>query len=234
MATSVRKAQVEPGDGFADDGGDALIEIPREAHTLNGFREWALSEGFPEKLPVTFLQGKVYLDMSKEDIEHHALVKTEVARVVANLNREVDLGHVFINGVLVTNKRAGVANNPDMVAVFWKTLESGRVQYVTRRRAATEILGTPDWILEIVSDSSVAKDTRKLRTAYHRAGIAEYWLIDARGAELDFQVLHWRKAGYVAAEASNGWLPSPAFERSFRLTRRRDRAGMWNYRLDIR
>jgi Uma2 family endonuclease len=52
-----------------------------------------------------------------------------------------------------------------------------------------EILGSPDLVVEIVSDSSVRKDTTLLRDAYWKAGVREYWLFDARGAEIRFDIL---------------------------------------------
>ncbi len=89
-------------------------------------------------------------------------------------------------------------------------------------------------MLEIVSNSSVSKDKRKLRQAYHQAGIREYWLIDARGDELEFQILHWRKKGYLAAPRQDGWQRSQVFGRSFQLSRTRDRRGNWRYELAVR
>jgi hypothetical protein len=50
----------------------------------------------------------------------------------------------------------------------------------------------------------------------------------------DFQILHWRKAGYAAAPNRDGWLASRVFSRSFQLTRKRDRAGNWLYQLGVR
>jgi hypothetical protein len=100
-------------DGF-------LLTVPPEAHTLAGFRAWALSDAVPEKLPLTFIRGKVYVDMSKEEIQTHALVKTGVGGVFFQLNEELDFGHIFINGVFVTNVRAKVSNNPDIVAVSYR------------------------------------------------------------------------------------------------------------------
>src|SRR5256885_8764701 len=43
-----------------------------------------------------------------------------------------------------------------------------------------ELEGTPDMVLEVVSESSVQKDTKRLRQLYWQAGIREYWLVDAR------------------------------------------------------
>lgn len=214
--------------------GLGLLHIPKEAHTLTGFRRWVLSDAFPEKLPVTFLKGEVYVDMSKEEIFHHALVKTAVAGRMFNLNEEADLGNLFINGVLVTNKAAGVSNNPDMAAIFWKSLEKGLCKYLTRGKRGVEIVGSPDWILEIVSDGSVFKDTHQLRVAYHEARVREYWIIDARGEEISFQVLVWRKSAYAAVPHHDGWVRSRVFGREFRLTRTQDRRGAWKYILDCK
>ena len=97
-----------------------------------------------------------------------------------------------------------------------------------------EIEGAPDWVMEVVSDSSVTKDKKELRGSYHKAGIREYWLIDARGKEIDFQILVWRKKAYAAAPSEGGWQFSPVFGRFFRLTRKRDADGDWLYRLDVR
>jgi Uma2 family endonuclease len=219
----------------ADDGDDLLVSIPPEAHTLAGFRAWVLSDEVPEKLRVCFLRGRIYIDMSKEEILSHASVKTAIAGTVFNLNQEIDFGDLFINGVLVTNVGAEVSNNPDMVAVFWESLEKGIVHYLRKKKdQEMEIEGSPDWVLEIVSNSSVAKDTRDLRHAYHRAGIREYWLVDARGEDIHFQVLHWRKAGFVAAPREGGWQRSRVFSRWFQLTRSRDRRGGWRYQLAVR
>lgn len=214
---------------------DFLLHIPSDAHTLAGFRKWVLSDEFPEKQRVTFLNGEIYLDTSKEDIFTHAAVKTPIAGEMGGLVGDLDLGDLFINGVLVTNVEAGVSNNPDMVAVLWESLESGKVRYVTNNKdRSVEIEGSPDWILEIVSDSSVTKDVHDLREAYHRAGIREYWLIDARGEEIDFQILHWRKTGFAAAPRKAGWQRSRVFGRGFKLDRARDRRGAWRYSLVVK
>lgn len=132
-------ASLERGDA-------ALLHIPPEAHSLSGFRRWVLSDDFPEKLPVTVLQGQVFVDMSKEEISTHALVKTGVGGV----------------------------------------------------------------------------------------RIPEYWIIDARQEPIFFQILHWRKQGYVAAPARDGWLKSRVFGRRFQIDRTRDRSGTWKYRLSVR
>lgn len=213
-------------------GEPRVLEIPLEAHTYEGFREWVLSGALPEKLPVTFVDGRVILDMSEQSLDTHVVVKGAVYAALFALQAETDFGEFYPEGVLLGNADADVFNNPDGVAVLWETIEAGRVQFVVRRGAERSIEGTPDWVMEVVSDSSVKKDTKTLRAKYHRAGIPEYWLIDARGEEILFQILLWRKNGYVAAPIRDGWQKSKVFGRSFRLTRQRNRRGAWRYTLE--
>ena len=111
--------------------------------------------------------------------------------IVQNLNRTLRKGKLCVAGVLVSNVAAGVSSNPDATLLLFKSLRSGRVRLVPRVGKTgryKEILGKPDWLLEVVSDGSVQKDTEKLPAAYHRAEVSEYWLVDARGDTIDFRI----------------------------------------------
>jgi Uma2 family endonuclease len=213
------------------------LDIPASAFSIAGFRAWATADDFPERVRVTFINGEIILDMSNEELETHNTVRAEFTRVLATMNHEHDQGEFYTAGVLVSNEAAEVSNNPDAVFLTWQTLEGGRATLVPREGMAEqyiEVEGTPDWVLEVVSDSSVQKDTRRLREAYHRAGIPEYWLVDARGEEIAFQVLQSRRSGYAAAPSRDGWQRSRVFARSFRLERTRGRGGFWRYTLHVR
>jgi Uma2 family endonuclease len=212
------------------------VRIPATARTLEGFRAWSHSETFPEYGRITFVAGEIIIDMSGEEITTHVWLKTEVARVLANLNVEQQLGIMHGDGTQVVNEAADLSNIPDAVFVTWESLESGRVQLAPRPKKpeqSVELTGTPDLVVEIVSDSSVEKDPELLRQAYHKAGIPEYWLIDGRGDKIDFQVLHHRRTGYAAAPERGGWRRSRVFGRSFRLERTRGRLNQWVYRLHV-
>src|SRR5262249_30225233 len=87
-----------------------------------------------------------------------------------------------------------------------------------RTHGHVELEGTPDMVLEVVSDSSVEKDTVILRQAYAEAGIREYWLVDARQEPLRFDILRLGARGDVASRKRSGWLRSEVFDRWFRLT----------------
>ena len=97
-----------------------------------------------------------------------------------------------------------------------------------------ELEGTPDMVLEVVSDSSVVKDTDVLCDLYWKAGIREYWLVDARGDRSEFSILRHTRTGYVPVRKAGGWLKSGVFQKSFKLTRETDEFGHPSFQLDVR
>src|SRR5262249_51566316 len=147
---------------------------------------------------------------------------------IGNLNEELDLGTFYPDGVWLRNSAADLSTEPDGTFVSWEGRTSGRVQLVSLRKRGfhyTQMTGTPDWVLEVVSQTSVRDDTVVLRRKIPRAGIPEYLLIDARGAEVGFQIPVHRKRGYAAVRPAHGWHKARGSGRSFRLIRRRDRLG---------
>jgi Uma2 family endonuclease len=213
------------------------VRIPTSAMTLTGFRAWATSDTFPEHIRAAFIDQEIFIEMSNEDLDTHVTVKTEITRVLARLIRDSKLGQFFAEGVLVTNEDASVSNNPDASFFTLESFRCGRMRLVPKqdnKDRYVEIEGTPDWVLEVISDSSVDKDTVKLREAYHRAGVREYWLIDARGDAIDFQILYYSKDFYEAAPQQGGWQQSRVFGRSFRLERQQNQFGLWEYTLHTR
>jgi len=211
------------------------IRIPAEAaENLAGFRAWVTSESFPEKWRASFFKGEILLEMSPEETETHNKVKGAVQTAIWNLNRKIQLGTLYVDGVQLSNKAAVLSTVPDAMFVTRASLRSERVRRVQRKGRAgeyTELLGAPDLVVEVVSRSSYKKDTKELPDLYFRAGIPEYWLIDALGDEIDFNLLRRGERGYTAVEPHRGWLPSPLFGRSFKLIRERDEEGDWQYEL---
>lgn len=214
-------------------GESGAVSIPSSAHTLDGFRQWALSEAFPERGQFSFVGGELIIDMSPEFFETHNAIKTEVTTVVYERVKRLRVGRVFGDRYLLSNEAADISTEPDAMFVTHSSFRSGRCQILnsTRPGVAQELVGSPDWVLEIVSVSSQRKDKQLLRDAYVRAGVGEYWLIDALGDGIDFQMLVPVAGGYAAVEPCEGWLASPTFGCSFRLTREKDEDGLWQYTL---
>lgn len=213
------------------------IVVPRSAATLQGFREWAVSDKFPERGRLTYVAGEVIVDTSPESIDSHNFVKLEITTVLHRFAESQRLGRVFADGILFTNTEAGVSNEPDASFVSYETLRSGIAQFPPLKgdpRSGMEIVGTVDWVLEIVSPSSVKKDKDLLRKAYFNAGVGEYWLIDARGGGIDFQMLVPGEKEFQVVPEQDGWMASPTFGKSFKLERTLEEDGFLKYTLHMK
>ena len=139
--------------------------------------------------------------------------------------------------MLLTNDRAEVANEPDAMVVLTESWEARRVWTtagLTTGAKATELVGTPDLVVEIVSPSSEDKDTEWLMSAYWNAGIPEYWLIDARDTPLRFDIFKRGAKGFTTGRKSDGWVKSAVLGRSFRLSRLEGRFDIPTYTLEVR
>ncbi|MEM9185483.1 MAG: Uma2 family endonuclease [Planctomycetota bacterium] len=212
------------------------FQVPAPVMSLDAFRAWAASSDFPERGKVTYYNGRLIFDMSPQKYYTHLAVLDAINSSIGVLVRELDLGRYFPDGGWITHDDAAVSNEPDAMFVSWKSFESGRFAMREGDEEDTlEMTGPPDWVCEVLSDSSVEKDTKVLREAYFKAGIPEYWLIDARGEEIDFKLLVAGAEGYGEAPATaDGWRRSPVFGREFHLSRDRDRVNRWRYCLSHR
>jgi Uma2 family endonuclease len=214
-------------------GEDREIAVPSSALDHAGFRAWVTSPEFPDGFRATFVDREVLLDTSPEALDTHNQVKLAVTCAVDNIVIAEDLGEVYMDGMLITNRAAGLSTEPDLAFATWETLEQGRLRPVPRAKKAgcLELEGAPDLVVEIVSDTSVRKDTVLLRDAYAKAGVQEYWIIDARGATLSFEILALTGRGAYPRTRSKRSQMSAVLGRRFSLRRKRSRSGRWAYDL---
>jgi Uma2 family endonuclease len=211
------------------------IFIPSWVVDLESFSRWADSEEFPEEGRICFLQGEVWVDMSKQQLFSHVKVKSKFTQVLLSLVEAKKLGEYFGDGARLRHPQANLSAVPDGTFVATKSLRSGRVRLIEGATAGyVELEGSADMVLEIVSDSSVPKDTVRLRQLYWKADIQEYWLVDAREAPLSFEILRHTAKGYVAVRQQAGWVKSAVFGMSFRLTQETDELGHPRYALEMR
>jgi Uma2 family endonuclease len=211
------------------------ITIPDWVANRAAFRRWLNSDEFPETGRICFLQGGVWVDMSKERVFSHNQVKAEYNGVLHPLIKAAKSGRWFPDGLLLGNAEADFTCQPDGTFVSHLALETGRVRLVeATKEGYLEIEGSPDMVLEVVSKSPVRKDLEIMRDLYWQAGIAEYWLVNARGKRLDFDILRHTARGYVAARKHDGWVKSAVFGKSFRLTRELDASDNPVYTLEVR
>ena len=212
-------------------------DVPPEVVDLASFREWVLADDFPDRAKGTYIRGRVSFDVSNELFDLHAAVRDAIFAVLYTLCQGHRLGRMSSDGVLLSHDEADVSNNPDAMFIGRDAILSGRVRFEgrTHKLGIREVVGTPDMVLEVVSDSSVTKDKVDLRAAYYRAGIPEYWLVDARSADdISFDILRAEAAEYESAPVEDGWRESRAFGRWFRLERFTDEFGVFDYRLHVR
>jgi Uma2 family endonuclease len=212
------------------------VEVPLNLRSLADFRAWATSDDFPQRGRIDYIAGRIEVDMSPEDFFCHGTLKTEIVRVLSERVKQGNMGHLVIDSTRVSSVDADLSAEPDIVFVSHETFETGRARLVPKAGGQPgryiELEGAPDLIMEIVSDHSVQKDTRRLPDAYFQAGVPEFWLADARKEQLVFQIHRRGESGYEAVEAdSDRFQPSAIFGCSFRLDGRRDAQGNWTFDL---
>ena len=175
--------------------------------------------------------------MSPDNLDFHNLVKTEIIAALHSVVRQSRSGLLFSDGCIFSHEPTELTAMPDGLFVSYEAMRAGRIAASSASGAVglhTVWMGAPDWVLEVVSASSPIKDMVERKQSYFAAGIAEYWIVDARQQELEFVILVRSAAGYVVAKGGEGWLHSQVFELDFRLTRERDEFGFWNYQVEQR
>lgn len=212
------------------------LKIPQDALSFQGFQVWAESEEFPETGRIDYLAGDVEVDMSPEDLHTHGIVK---GAIYAALHFLVAgrLGEVYVDRARVTSRFVDLSVEPDVVVVLWESLESGQVRYVSAAIQEpdrfSKMEGAPDVVVEVVSDSSEAKDFKRLPPLYAQAGVPELWLADARQGKVRFQIRSLQGGRYISIEPdAEGWIASPRLGLSFRLVRSRTPFETWHYMLE--
>lgn len=221
-----------------DQNRDEEIEIPT-IRNLEEFRRWALSDEFPERGRIDYIAGRIEVDMSPEDFFTHGTLKSEIAAEIKDRVDELDLGHTLIAETRISSIEGNVSAEPDVVVITYDAFDANRASLVPKASGAAdryvEVEGAADLVVEIISDSSVRKDTTRLPAAYFAAGTREFWLIDARKADLRFEI-HARGAGgfVAAARDQDGYQRSDVLDAWYWLDRQRHARGHWIYRLRMK
>jgi Uma2 family endonuclease len=208
------------------------VRIPEWVQDFESFRRWARSDEFPERGRFSHLAGQLWVDLGLERFAHNQL-KGVIAIVVGGLVVQQGRGHFFQDGMRLTHVGAELSTEPDGMFVSHEALDSGRV-LLEEGDDALEVMGTPDMVLEVISPTSVEKDTVVLRKLYWEAGVTEYWLVDSREKTRTFDVLRYGKKGYVAGRKQSGWVNSPIFGKAFRLSEEADQHDLTEFHLEIR
>ncbi len=211
------------------------ITIPGWIDSLEAYRGWAESDGYPKTGWVSYLDGKIWVDMNMEEFLSHNRVKQAFNTVFGMFLMPRPSGCFVPDRMLLVNEAANLSTEPDGLFYLWTTMQTGRLRLVSGKKAGyTQLEGTPDVVLEIVSDSSVAKDLVALRDLYWKAQIPEYWLVDARRDAISFEVLRHTSEGYQATPPDDGWVRSEILGHSFRIERTVDPLGFPQFVVQVR
>ena len=214
------------------------VRIPAHVRDLRAFRAWTHAEAFPDTGRIDWIGGSLEIDVSPERLNSHGTLKTAISRDVSTIVEGEDLGVVLSDRTRYVNVRADLSAEPDVVAILFDTLETGRARLVPSTADPpdyVEIEGAADLVVEVVSPSSVEKDTRRLLAAYLRAGVREYWLVDAREKKVAF-TLHVRtgRSFTPARPDARGFRRSKVLDRGVRIVARPARADVVRYRVEFR
>lgn len=215
---------------FADE-----LEIP-SIRNLAEFREWACSDEFPDKGRIDYIDGTIEVDAMTEEAMSHGSPKSELARVILNRVRALRLGQAYLDCMRVSCPAVELSVEPDIVVVSHAAISSGTVRMVPATsgppRRYIELDGPPDLVVEVLSDSSLTKDSRRLFQKYFEAGVLEYWIVDARGDDLLFQIHRRGKQGFVrVARDQPGFQKSQVLQARYLFEREDDQNDTWFYTL---
>jgi len=211
------------------------LELPLNIRSYADFRNWVVSDEFPEVGRIDFVGGNIEVDMSPEEYYSHNAIKVEIVGKLWEILKTKHLGELYSDHARITSESARLSAEPDVLFFSHETLDSDRVKLIPkagRQDLVVEAEGGPDMIAEIVSDGSVSKDTQRLPLAYYQAGVREYWLVDGRKENLVFKI-HRRGLSEFEIQQTdeNGFQESIVFGEMFKLERHRDQRGHWKYQL---
>ncbi|NNJ24155.1 Uma2 family endonuclease [Alienimonas chondri] len=224
-----------PGVGADGDGltvpGSALAEF-------EAFRAWKLSDACPAWGKFEWIGNRPRLEVMPESLFTHGTTKTDIVRVLGNLIAEQELGFAFTDSTSVVSPDGAERRTlcePDFVFLSHEAITDGRVTLtpkVGREGDFTEIVGPPEVVIEVRSDSSTRKDTVELPGDLFALGVREYWLADAR-TDPPGLLIHARgEDGFepIAAD-DDGFAVSATFGRRYRLETQTSRSGIRQTRL---
>ena len=177
MTTAVRNWR--PGKNLPGKPSDRVmvngqILIPGQFPDLESFRRWCRSTEYPERGEVFWLNGTIWVSDDMEQAYTHNLIKMAIGAALTLLVQQMKSGHVFGDRMRLCNPAANLSCEPDLMFVSFATLTAGTVRQIPASTGGViEFEGSPDMVLEVVTDSSATKDL-DLRDLYYAAGITEY------------------------------------------------------------
>jgi Uma2 family endonuclease len=214
---------------------DDTVLIPAGIKDLDGFRRWVRSDRFPDRGRIDFIDGRIEVEIYPRELNRHSTPLTEVACGIANRVKAADLGHVLICEGRMSCPDANLSCQPDVTFLSMDSILENRVRLVPADEepdSYVEIEGPPDLVVEVVNDTTAGRDSERLLRNYDQAGVREFWLVDARGSELTFQIFGRSNDRFIrVASNRDGFQKSHVLGASYRLDRNYNVRGLWDFDL---
>ncbi len=142
------------------------------------------------------LDGDLY--MSPSPFTAHQVVVGNLHLILAHFVRNKQLGRVFVAPYDVVLGQHNVVE-PDLIYV-----SKANASIITKKN----IQGSPDLLIEVLSESTQDRDLRDKRNIYARHDVPWYWIIDPEGPRV-MELKLMDRAFAVAAELSvdASWTP---------------------------
>lgn len=93
------------------------LEIPGDIRNLTDFRRWTYSERFPKKGRIDYVQGRIEVNMSPEDLFAHGSPKAETTRVVGNVTMKLKHGKFFVDSTRLASLPGDISAEPDLLFI---------------------------------------------------------------------------------------------------------------------
>lgn len=212
------------------------VDVPAWVRDYESFRRWMHSSAFPDEGKICFINGNVWVDLSMEEFFSHNAIRAEIGAVLQTLVKQMKFGRFVPEGMRYGHRDTELSTEPDGMVFSHEALRDGRVRLVGGEKGLhTELVGSPEIVIEIVSESSEVKDTEWTMAAYFDAGVEEYWVIDARDPDdVQFDIYKRGKKEFAAVRKSAGWVKSAVLGKSFRLTQSEGEDGNPEFTLKVR
>lgn len=140
--------------------------LPKDGQTMT-LEEY---EALPEGVRVEIIRGKVYqtYDMASPSMVHQEILSELHIEIGNYLRSKKGDCRVFPAPFDVKlNDNPSTVVQPDLFVVCDKNKLDGK-----------RVNGAPDWVIEIISPSSISHDYLQKLKLYASAGVREYWIVN--------------------------------------------------------
>lgn len=215
------------------------IRLPGPPPSFEAVRAWKNSDDRPTTGRYTYLGDRFEIDLTMESLNSHSTPKVEIASALRNWAKQGRRAVVTVDAFSLVEPSVDLSCEPDVLLVLRDSIQAGRVTLtpkVNREGEWTEAVGAADLVVEVVSDSSTAKDVRLEPPLLFAAGVREFWRADCRGERCELAVMSRGAVGWEPVEEdADGFRRSAVLGQAVRLARLPDEEdGIVEFDLELR